>query len=1241
MEKIKINNSYDAAIKSGKWSKPGADFFNKIKNNKYLLKEAYLEVGDVKSDTTFSSSGCKYPHHVIKDGELVVSIPGIQAAYARAKQMGVCTGKLKAHLERHYKEMGIYQGSKLFSENVIEDNFNFIEDVLSINRYTESFNEYYENECNDLANRFKAAGITTAEKLFDIMSKWEYYSPKDWKLQSPMKTFITKRGNCHDLSLFSYEMLKRISSNYYTNQLFFIEVNDDDETGGMTHTLTFYTKDNHQLFWIEASWDDHKGIHGPYESVMKLEQAVTKAWEETNSTYDRIEFFTSNTYKVGMDLDAYVNSFVRYNENVETQINEYSEWIDKVANNELFRESVFEENINNKKDFDELILDKWFVKSDDGVENCCLKIKGYDKPFRGRSNLALLKFEDGEWYVMAKHDNKCYWCPGGGWDKNETKEHAAIRECHEEAKCNVKDVERLGTRLEWHDEPVKWVIDHVKDPDQRWYGYYTAIFVGVYDGPYTGKIDKEDQESGFKWEKYKDIRNKLLPEYPKAIDKYLKDVYAESVEFLSLFDEKSHGKLKYDFRYVYDVNTGHKLKIVYSLDNINIDYAGHAHNPNDADRHVLSNNPKANAEVQRNIAKKGNVDHISHGQKVLKIIDMVDNKELDSATTISFFASSSRFDVGSKSIDKDEIKRRIASSFANVVTLKVGEIDNSKSFKSTLLFKGADALNKAMDAQLSLKSGRGVKPQGIINLRKKGDLRIPVYSNPNKKEGKDFLIDWLANYIYVNRDEENADEDFANVVDLWNDGGFDDTNEFIAAKKMKISIDILNSVITRLWHSGNVKTAKLVAKAKYDLIRSGIVESADDNMLFGISVGKDITESINTLKSTVQNESSDDTTLMTLFVKAGLPAHTVEILENMNICSSRLDDTDEYVFCIESDKWINLIESFISDDIDSKILKFIELFESYKNHEILPTIIFPEEYTTECYSNILQKNINDIKVVLFAENGDSAGLESTMFTEADDNPPPEIEETNDVTSAIEKNTKDEPSENEIKDEEENILDTEIDDEPQKEESEPEEAPAAEEEVKEEPKNEEIKEEPPAIEEEPKEEEPKSLPKQVDAAEANKNGVNRKKLYIAFIEYAKSINPKNVFGSVFDKEVFHVTYPFIPQEMRYFYRLANPTLCVLKDDLTFFELSELKKINADNKEFPKKLIFAATPDLYYLFNIDDKKVYTATEGNGALTIKDDKSSFDLFIQNMVNKGDILNGPPEIPKEKEAVDDGSIE
>ena len=94
----------------------------------------------------------------------------------------------------------------------------------------------------------------------------------------------------------------------------------------------------------------------------------------------------------------------------------------------------------------------------------------------------------------------------------------------------------------------------------------------------------------------------------------------------------------------------------------------------------------------------------------------------------------------------------------------------------------------------------------------------------------------------------------------------------------------------------------------------------------------------------------------------------------------------------------------------------------------------------------------------------------------------------------------------------------------------------------------------------------SEPKKTDAAEANKNGVRRKKLYIAFIEWCKEFNPKNVFGSIFDKDAFTVTYPFVPNEMRYFYRLANPVLCVLSGQLTFFQVSELKNINTKNQTY---------------------------------------------------------------------------
>ena len=169
--------------------------------------------------------------------------------------------------------------------------------------------------------------------------------------------------------------------------------------------------------------------------------------------------------------------------------------------------------------------------------------------------------------------------------------------------------------------------------------------------------------------------------------------------------------------------------------------------------------------------------------------------------------------------------------------------------------------------------------------------------------------------------------------------------------------------------------------------------------------------------------------------------------------------------------------------------------------------------------------------------------------------------------------------------------------------------------------------------EPKEEvKEESMPKKTDKVESSKNGVRRKKLYVAFIEWAKEYNSKNTFGSIFDKDIFHNVYPFVPDEMRYFYRLANPILCVLSGDLTFFQVSELKKLNAENKEMDKLLIFAATPNDLRVFNREDKRVYVATESNGKIELGESVGdTFDLYIQKMINRGDILNGSTDLESE----------
>jgi len=157
------------------------------------------------------------------------------------------------------------------------------------------------------------------------------------------------------------------------------------------------------------------------------------------------------------------------------------------------------------------------------------------------------------------------------------------------------------------------------------------------------------------------------------------------------------------------------------------------------------------------------------------------------------------------------------------------------------------------------------------------------------------------------------------------------------------------------------------------------------------------------------------------------------------------------------------------------------------------------------------------------------------------------------------------------------------------------------------------------------EEPKPKEKKEEKPKSDKNGVNRKNLYIEFIEFAKAYNQKNSFGSLFDKDIFRVTYPFIPEELRFFYRISNPILCVLENDLTFFQVSELKKINQKNHELTKMIIFAATPTELVVFNRQDKKVYKGLEEMNKIVLKEVLgNTFDLYIQNMIKKGDILNG-----------------
>ena len=104
---IKIDNTKEAAA-HGAWSNPRRKLFapiSKASNAAALVREAYL-IND-GSDTEPKISKLKYPHHVVRDGKLVIHVDGLQAAFQRAKQQGIFKGAVKAHIARHYKELGL------------------------------------------------------------------------------------------------------------------------------------------------------------------------------------------------------------------------------------------------------------------------------------------------------------------------------------------------------------------------------------------------------------------------------------------------------------------------------------------------------------------------------------------------------------------------------------------------------------------------------------------------------------------------------------------------------------------------------------------------------------------------------------------------------------------------------------------------------------------------------------------------------------------------------------------------------------------------------------------------------------------------------------------------------------------------------------------------------------------------------------------------------------------------------
>lgn len=286
-KQIKINNSKNHAIKN-KWKDPGAELYdqllnafycdgeipngskeldNAIKNGKYkqwpdLLKEAYLiaPINNIKNSpygiTPHSRSGCKYPHHVIKDGELVLSIQGLKHAYEIAWRYNELNANINRHLNRHFRELGIrprfHHGQMVWlNENAtnlkIEENFKSIEKYIFENTGIDLHcptTIYEEDTDNDVIRPLMRDDVINPYFINWLFKSYEFSDDDPEKFDYDILVNNDDTGNyvhgyfVNDKLEGIIKVKYRKPEDYYAISMLF--VNDKNESKGIGQSLIKY-----------------------------------------------------------------------------------------------------------------------------------------------------------------------------------------------------------------------------------------------------------------------------------------------------------------------------------------------------------------------------------------------------------------------------------------------------------------------------------------------------------------------------------------------------------------------------------------------------------------------------------------------------------------------------------------------------------------------------------------------------------------------------------------------------------------------------------------------------------------------------------------------------------------------------------------------------------------------------------------------------------------------------------------
>jgi len=173
-----------------------------------------------------------------------------------------------------------------------------------------------------------------------------------------------------------------------------------------------------------------------------------------------------------------------------------------------------------------LIEGTWYYRNYKGEIDSYVKCDKSDKLLRGRSEIIIVNDEEEILVNLRKGFEKKreYDFPGGGWNEGEDHMATAIREAQEEVHQNVKDVEYFGSYVNRRKKIPHWMRENYPK-DKWWYGHYNELYVGRWNGNYTGYVKPEDEETHFDtlgWVKISNIYHDLHPVHQQALQKYLR-----------------------------------------------------------------------------------------------------------------------------------------------------------------------------------------------------------------------------------------------------------------------------------------------------------------------------------------------------------------------------------------------------------------------------------------------------------------------------------------------------------------------------------------------------------------------------------------------------------------------------------------------------------------------------------------------------------------------------------------------